>query len=505
MLFPDPSCIAKETIQKLHDHGIYQLIGADWVAISTITFRGRIFMDASMDIHGVDGAVPAAFLREHADRLTRGERLENVRYQGLCILVIRFRATDSYACYNIYCRRDGPFEEKDILWLRHYSRANLEITRLNNENTQNAQLIDAVFNSINSAVLALRADGTILLSNQYAVQMLQLPGQEAQCSLLDYFDESTAKELAESMADLMGQRGEADLKQLTAYSDSSQKIYQMTMSPLKNSKNTISGVVLIVNDITGQKMMELELEQLRQFGILGDIAVGLAHDIKNPLMNILGCTKIVLSQSCPAETRDEAAHIIQYSASRIDSAVEQMLSYGRIGPYQDKWVDINSVLQTCITMTERQKFDRKVVISAELEPELPPVRANNLHIQQIFLNILLNAMQAIEHSGVIRVMSCLEPQRRTIRVVIEDSGTGIPECLQSSIFHPYVTTKEKGSGLGLFIVKQTLEKYHGEIELESREGVGTRFTIRLPAPEEQDADHAQREGGVYESKDSGIG
>lgn len=483
MLFPDPSCIAKETLQKLHNYGIYDLIGADWVAICTITNRGRSFIDASLDIHGIPSEIPLAFLEENAYQLAKGVRLENIYYKNIHILIIRFREADSYACYNIYCRKDKPFEEKDILWLKNYSRANLEITRLNNENTQNTQFIDAVFNSINSAVLALRADGSILLSNQYAVQMFHLPSQYTQSNLLDFFDETTSKELSESMLNLIHQKGAVELKQLTVYSDSSQKIYQMTMSPLKDSKDTISGVVLIVNDITNQKMMELELEQLRQFGVLGDIAVGLAHDIKNPLMNILGCTKIVLSQDCPAATRDEAAHIIQYSASRIDSAVEQMLSYGRIEPCREKCVDLNSIIQACVTMTERQKFDRKVTISTRLDPEIPPIKANNLHIQQIFLNILLNAVQAIEHSGVIQVTSSYDPQKRIVQVVVEDNGKGIAESLQGSVFHPYVTTKEKGSGLGLFIVKQTLEKYHGEIHLDSKVDVGTRFTIRLPVPE----------------------
>lgn len=480
MLFPDPSCIAKETIQKLYDYGIYELIGADWVAISTVTFRGRIFIDASLDIHGVDREIPLTFLEENADRLTEGAQLENVCYKGIYILIIRFRATDSYACYNIYCRKDVPFEEKDIRWLKNYSKANLEITRLNNENIQNAQFINAVFNSINSAVLALKADGTILLSNQYAVQMFQLPGQDIQSNLLEHLEESAAKELSENIVRLVQQENVAGPKQLTIYSDSSQKIYQMTLSPLKDSKNNVGGVVLIVNDVTDQKVMELELEQLRQFGVLGDIAVGLAHDIKNPLMNILGCTKIVMSQDCPDKTRDEAAHIIQYSASRIDSAVEQLLSYGRVEPCRDKCVDLNSTVQACITMTERQKFDRKVTITAQLDPDVPPIEANSLHMQQIFLNILLNAVQAIEHSGEIHVTSSYDARARMAQVVVEDNGKGIAENLQSSVFCPYVTTKEKGSGLGLFIVKQTVERYHGQICLESEEGVGTRFTIRLP-------------------------
>ena len=480
MLFPDPSCIAKETIQKLYDYGIYELIGADWVAISTVTFRGRIFIDASLDIHGVDREIPLTFLEENADRLTEGAQLENVCYNGIYILIIRFRATDSYACYNIYCRKDVPFEEKDIRWLKNYSKANLEITRLNNENIQNAQFINAVFNSINSAVLALKADGTILLSNQYAVQMFQLPGQDIQSNLLEHLEESAAKELSENIVRLVQQENVAGPKQLTIYSDSSQKIYQMTLSPLKDSKNNVGGVVLIVNDVTDQKVMELELEQLRQFGVLGDIAVGLAHDIKNPLMNILGCTKIVMSQDCPDKTRDEAAHIIQYSASRIDSAVEQLLSYGRVEPCRDKCVDLNSTVQACITMTERQKFDRKVTITAQLDPDVPPIEANSLHMQQIFLNILLNAVQAIEHSGEIHVTSSYDARARMAQVVVEDNGKGIAENLQSSVFCPYVTTKEKGSGLGLFIVKQTVERYHGQICLESEEGVGTRFTIRLP-------------------------
>ena len=479
MLFPDPSCIANETILKLKERGIYRLIGADWVAIATISFRGAIYLDAWEDLNGVDGQIPQEFLENSKHRLSDGESMENVFYRGIYILVIRFRETDKYACYNIYCRKDGPFEEKDIIWLKSYSKVNLEITRLNNEVIQNQELIGAVFNSISSAVLALQIDGSLLLSNQYAIDMFDLPTEYVGRNFFSFFDDAASTQIAQTIIDLAEGKNCATGKNLTIYHETKQKIFHFVISPLKNSKEQISGAVMVVQDVTRQKMMELELEQLRQFGVLGDIAAGLAHDIKNPLMNIMGCSKIALSNTCTEQTRMESMRIIQYSASRIDAVVDQMLSYGRIEGSQVSDIDLNAAISACVTMTERQKFDRLVKIDVDLDQTTPKIRANSIHIQQIFLNVLLNAMQAIQQSGEIHVKSCYDSQQQMIEVAITDTGSGIPAELGDKIFNPYVTTKRTGTGLGLFIVKQTLEKYGGQISISSKDQK-TVCLIRLP-------------------------
>lgn len=483
MLFPDPSCVANETILKLKERGIYRLIGADWVAITTITFRGVIYVDAWEDLNGIDSNIPHKFLEENKDRLNAGELLENIYYDGIYLLAIRFRETDTYACYNIYGKKDGPFQERDITWLKSYSKANLEITRLNNELIQNQELIGAVFDSISSSVLALETDGTLLLSNQCAMDMFGLPNEYKRQNFFPYFEDAAAGEIAQVIQALADDGEESSTRTLTIYHEKWQKILSFVITPLKNSKDKVSGAVMVVQDITHQKMMELELEQLRQFGVLGDIAVGLAHDIKNPLMNIMGCSKLALSSTCPEQTRVESMRIIQYSASRIDAVVEQMLSYGRIEQNRNTDIDLNAAIRACVTMTERQKFDRLVNITVDLDENTPKIKANSIHIQQIFLNVLLNAMQAIKQDGEIRVKSVYDPEQQTVDMTITDNGSGIPEELGDRIFNPYVTTKSSGTGLGLFIVKQTLSKYHGQITLQSNENKETVCFIRLPVSE----------------------
>lgn len=480
MLFPDPSCIANETISKLKERGIYRLIGADWVAIATISFRGTIYLDAWEDMAGIDKNIPESFLEKNKHRLSDGESVENIFYHGVYILVIRFRETDKYACYNVYCKKSGPFEEKDIVWLKSYSKVNLEITRLNNEIIQNQELIGAVFNSISSAVLALQTNGRLLLSNQYAIDMFGLPAEYVGTNFFSFFDDAASTQIAQAIKNLAEGKVAATGNNLTIYHETKQKIFYFVISPLKNSKEQISGAVMVVQDVTRQKMMEVELEQLRQFGVLGDIAAGLAHDIKNPLMNIMGCSKIALSNTCTEQTRMESMRIIQYSAGRIDTVVEQMLSYGRIESSQISNIDLNAAISACVTMTERQKFDRLIKIDMELDPATPKIRANSIHIQQIFLNVLLNAMQAIQQSGEIHVESHYNAQQQIIDVVITDTGSGIPSELGNKIFNPYVTTKRTGTGLGLFIVKQTLEKYGGSISIASSKDKKTVCLIRLP-------------------------
>ena len=220
--------------------------------------------------------------------------MENVFYRGIYILVIRFRETEKYACYNIYCRKDGPLREGHHLAEKLFQGQSGD-HQAQQRGHSDQELIGAVFNSISSAVLALQIDGSLLLSNQYAIDMFDLPTEYVGRNFFSFFDDAASTQIAQTIIDLAEGKNCATGKNLTIYHETKQKIFHFVISPLKNSKEQISGAVMVVQDVTRQKMMELELEQLRQFGVLGDIAAGLAHDIKNPLMNIMGCSKIALS------------------------------------------------------------------------------------------------------------------------------------------------------------------------------------------------------------------
>lgn len=143
-------------------------------------------------------------------------------------------------------------------------------------------------------------------------------------------------------------------------------------------------------------------------------------------------------------------------------------------------LDINDVIYNCIQIINRQKVYRSIDVLYDLDRSAPLVKAKNRDIQQIFLNILINSLQAIENQGVIEIKSCYNKEEETLSVTISDNGIGIEPGIIDKLFEPYFTTKNDGTGLGLFIAKQVLNKYGGIIKISSTKNTGTLCEIRLP-------------------------
>lgn len=478
MFFLDSSCVAAETLKKIDSYGIYKLIGAEWVAIITISNRGNLFVDAYKDLNGLGKDIPAEFLSRFKGELAEGPGVSEFNFLGVHFLTLRFRSSDRYSCYNIYAKQKRPFAKKDIAWLMNYSRANLEITRLNNEVIQNQNYIHAVFDSTLSSILALNGSGNIIFSNKTAKNMFHLPGDEYSMNFPKLFSPEKQKEI---MILIQKMTNSGQLKTASAlkvyYED---KILNIIISALRDSKEVISGVVVIADDITKQTLTELELEQYKQFGLLGEISASLAHDIKNPLMSILGCARVATNSDCDTATKDHLMNIVKHEADRIDTVVRQMLCYNQPAISHDEPLNINVVLTECITMIKRRMRSRSIAITTDLDSGIPATRANFIHMQQIFLNVLLNSQQSIKETGTISVSSGYGEISRMIQVVISDSGSGINSEDLNMVFDPFYTTKSDGTGLGLFIVRRTLAYYDGTIDIESREGGGTTCIIRMP-------------------------
>ncbi len=201
----------------------------------------------------------------------------------------------------------------------------------------------------------------------------------------------------------MAQTGEKSQIDYLPFSFLHRKILLSTsISPLRNSKKSVVGVVAVCHDVTELKLMEHTVDQLKQYGLLGEVATGLTHDIKNPLTALRGCAKLMTMPTVTQEAQAHAAAVILHEVQQIDQTINQTLSFGNITNEDEAhWVQVNDVLEGCLQLAERQKGGRDIQLVRDFDQEVPMIRGKNYSLQQIFLNTILNAIQAIPQKGTV--------------------------------------------------------------------------------------------------------
>ncbi|MEY4386369.1 MAG: hypothetical protein RLY20_1652 [Verrucomicrobiota bacterium] len=226
-----------------------------------------------------------------------------------------------------------------------------------------------------------------------------------------------------------------------------------------------------------------QLVQSEKLSGIGEFVAGVAHELNNPLTTVMGFSEM-LHKSCTDERERKKLDLVHKSAKRCHKIVQNLLSFARQRPPERKAVDVNRLLQASAEFLEYQMRTSNVKVQFDCAPGLPTTHADPHQLQQVFINLMNNARQAIEAhqpSGVIRVSTALDDG--VIRIVFHDSGPGISRENLSKIFNPFFTTKEvgKGTGLGLSLCYGIVREHGGQIEVASELGDGAKFTIELPA------------------------
>lgn len=237
-------------------------------------------------------------------------------------------------------------------------------------------------------------------------------------------------------------------------------------------------------DISEKLQAEEDLQRANQFALVGQMAAGLAHEIKNPLAGVKVSLDVLadeLKETMKEEDKDLFSRIIS-EITRMERLLKSLLNYARPPQPQFDKIDINRLLEKSIKnveVTTGNGSGRRIEFINQLEPDLQPIEADPAQLQQVFLNIYLNAIDAMEESGTITTETST-PGENQVRVAISDTGTGMSPEAVDKIFSPFFTTKSKGTGLGLSICRRLVEQHGGKIEVESRDGEGTSFICYFP-------------------------
>jgi len=255
------------------------------------------------------------------------------------------------------------------------------------------------------------------------------------------------------------------------------RYYQFTIAPQSDGKGRIYQVVGLIQDITDKKIIETEMIHAAKMVTLGTMSAGIAHEVGNPLASI--STRLhLMSQNPSPEFLRKSISLLQREISRIERIVRGISQFGRPSKEERLPCQINQILAETVELLKYHKLAKNCEIVAQLREQLPTTMADKDHLKQVFLNIGLNALEAMPQGGTLTVRS--EFERGLIKIHFIDTGKGMDQITVKKIFQPFFTTKEKGSGLGLFIVNQIIQAHGGELQFSTHPGKGSHFIISLP-------------------------
>jgi PAS domain S-box-containing protein len=245
-----------------------------------------------------------------------------------------------------------------------------------------------------------------------------------------------------------------------------------------------AGVVLVGQDVTERVALEESARRADKLAALGTLAAGLAHELNNPIGIISARIEVMLmeaqARSLPAALVEDL-RVLQRHALRVARIARGLLSFARPGRGQSGPVDLNQVVEETLALAERQISRAGVTVRRGLAPGLPPIPGHADTLQQVVLNLVKNAADAIEGEGEIRIETrSVDTPPGGVQLVVSDTGRGIPPEAISRIFDPFYTTKTDGTGLGLSVSHGIVRDHGGTIDVQSRPGAGTTFVLTFP-------------------------
>lgn len=261
----------------------------------------------------------------------------------------------------------------------------------------------------------------------------------------------------------------------------------LSAAAMRNDDGVFLGNLFILRDTTEIKRLQAEARRNERLAGLGKLASGVAHEIRNPLSTIKGVATYLAKRTQPGGREEEAANTMVAEVDRLNRVVSGLLDFARPAAITLSETSPREVVDRALRLAEADIKARRIRVSIEEEPDFPTVFVSPERLTQALLNLFLNAVQAMEPGGELRVEIRRQPGAGTFSLTVGDTGKGIPEADQAFIFTPYFTTKPSGTGLGLAIVHQIAEGHGGSIRVDSAPGAGAEFTITLPLQGKENA------------------
>ncbi len=254
--------------------------------------------------------------------------------------------------------------------------------------------------------------------------------------------------------------------------------------------------VVHYRDITEERRLQRELIQQEKMAAIGMLAGGVAHEINNPLGGIIAFSQLIKRDLKPEDSLVDDIEEIERAALRCKKIVQDLLDFSRVSSGKKKvWIDINPLIEQVIPFIKMELRSLNIRLETDLSEPLPNVYVDPNRVEQVFLNLMTNACHSMKKGGDLKVKTYESEDASMVCVEVSDTGCGIPKDDQKHIFDPFFTTKRpgKGTGLGLSISYRIIRDHGGRVQIDSREGKGSVFTVSLPTVKD---DRGGSDGGM---------
>ena len=344
-----------------------------------------------------------------------------------------------------------------------------------------------VMDAVPDAIVVLDRTGRILEANEPARGMGATPGTTQRPTLFDFVSPDAVAVVQERLAAaFLGDVQHLEIPLIRA--DGSHGIAALLYAPVREG-SAITRVLILARDVTDQRRSESQYQQAEKLAALGHLVSGVAHEINNPAAIISGFAQTLLLDELKPEHR-EMLQMMYDEATRIGRITSSLLAFARAGGKQRNLVDLNDITRRTFALRSYHLSTLNITVALDLDPDEPKIWADASELQQLLLNLLINAEQALVTVDTPRTITVrTRAHERDTRLEIADSGPGIPAELRTRIFDPFFTTKPEGvgTGLGLSICYGIARDHGGRIWAESEPGGGARFCVLLPRDQREEA------------------
>ncbi|HEY5948771.1 MAG TPA: ATP-binding protein [Kofleriaceae bacterium] len=330
-----------------------------------------------------------------------------------------------------------------------------------------------IVRSLSSGLITTTVDGTVLTANSAAGDILRT----TTTSLTGRSIDSIMPGLTSLLTSAKGELRRADLTVPTRDDDLT---IGVTVSPLRDVRDQIVGCVINFQDLTELKRLEMHARRTERMATVGQLAAGVAHEIRNPMAAISGSIEL-LKQSAQTSDDDRALMtIVHREVQRLNGLIGDLLDYANPRPKQTVDFDLGSLVQETVQVARGDQNFAAIELAASVDDPLP-IHADPAKLRQVVWNLIRNAADAAGGGGKHVTVEARRVGDGAV-VTVADDGPGIPDSLLGRIFDPFVTTKQKGTGLGLATCHSIIVEHGGRIDVETAPGKGTKMVVSLPSP-----------------------
>lgn len=342
---------------------------------------------------------------------------------------------------------------------------------------ENAKIYHRILMAIPEPVF-ITADSDIIFANKHGLELI---GHRQVSAIMEkkfheYFRKEDQLDILQSFNSALTRDDPTPFKPVHMLVNDNEVEFELSCVKIDNYIGQ-RVILSVMRDLTDRKENEERIIRSEKLSVIGQLAAGVAHEIRNPLTALKGFTQLLRSKY---SDHSYYFDIMANEIDRINLIVNEFMTLAKPHYSSFQYNDINLLLKSVLSILDTQATLHNVQVSFNEIEDLPKVFCNENQLKQVFLNLIKNAIESMHSGGLVSIKITYNLEQRVIHVIIQDEGSGMPETVRKRIGEPFLTTKEKGTGLGLMVTSRIIEEHNGKMDIMSEEGVGTIIDVQIP-------------------------